>query len=148
MAKKARTHDHTTVGVLLMTYGSPATLDDIPAYMTNVRGGRSPEEELVSEFRRRYDLIGGSPLLSITQAQAAALEAELNRRHPDGPRFKAAAGMRFAPPYIADVLPDLAAGCSQLVGIIMSPQYSPILMRGYVDAISGAAQALGRDDLI
>lgn len=147
MPKSSPVAAATTVGVMLMTYGSPATLDDIPVYMTNVRGGRAPEEELVIEFRRRYDLIGGSPLLRITQEQAAALEAELNRRHPDGPRFKAAAGMRFAPPYVADVLPGLAEGCSRIVGIIMSPQYSPILMRGYVDAITKAAAALGRDDL-
>ena len=139
--------DETTIGVLLMTYGSPATLDDIPEYMTNVRGGRPPEPELVTEFRRRYELIGGSPLLRITQEQAAALEDELNRRHLDGPRFKAAAGMRFAPPYVADVLPELAAGTDQVVGIIMSPQYSPILMRGYVTAITEAAAELNRDDL-
>jgi ferrochelatase len=139
--------DQSTVGVLLMTYGSPATLDDIPEYMTNVRGGRQPEPELLAEFRRRYELIGGSPLLSVTQEQAAALEVELNRRHPAGPRFKAAAGMRYAPPYVADVLPALAEGCDQLVGIIMSPQYSPILMRGYVMAMTEAAAALGRENL-
>jgi ferrochelatase len=140
-------HDDSTIGVMLMTYGSPATLDDIPVYMTNVRGGRPPEPELVTEFRRRYDLIGGSPLLRITQQQAAALEIELNRRHPDGPRFRVAAGMRFAPPYVEDVLPALAAGAATVVGIIMSPQYSPILMRGYVAAITAAAEALQRDDL-
>ena len=139
--------DETTIGVLLMTYGSPATLDDIPEYMTNVRGGRPPAPELVTEFRRRYELIGGSPLLRITQEQAAALQEELNQRHPDGPRFKVAAGMRFAPPYVTDVLPALAEGCDEVVGIIMSPQYSPILMRGYVTAITGAAARVGRGDL-
>jgi protoheme ferro-lyase len=29
------------VGVILMTYGSPATLDDIPTYLKNIRGGRT-----------------------------------------------------------------------------------------------------------
>ena len=46
-----------TIGVLLMTYGSPATLEDMPAYLRNVRGGREAEPELVEEFRRRYRLI-------------------------------------------------------------------------------------------
>src|SRR5579883_432456 len=94
-----------TIGVLLMTYGSPATLDDMPAYLRNVRGGREPEPELIQEFRRRYELIGGSPLVPITQAQAAALQNELNAQHPSGPRFHVQAGMRFAPPLIADVVP-------------------------------------------
>ena len=136
-----------TIGVLLMTYGSPATLDDIPVYMTNVRGGRAPEEELVREFRRRYDLIGGSPLLRITREQAAALQQELNRRHAAGPRFQVGAGMRFAPPFVKDVLPEVAAGADQLVGIIMSPQYSPIIMSGYGRALDEAVAGLHRPDL-
>ena len=67
---------HERICVVLMTYGSPTTPEDIPDYLRNIRGGREPDDALVAEFRRRYDLIGGSPLLSITNAQAAALEAE------------------------------------------------------------------------
>jgi ferrochelatase len=136
------------VGVVLMTYGSPATLEDVEEYMTNVRGGPKPDEELVREFRRRYALIGGSPLLAITQAQAAALEAELRRRHPGGPGFRVVAGMRFAPPYVADVVPEAVAGAQALIGVIMSPQYSPIIMGGYVKALNEAAARLGRSDLM
>ncbi len=43
------------VGVMLMTYGSPATLDDIPVYLKHVYGGREASEEVIKEFRRRYD---------------------------------------------------------------------------------------------
>ena len=135
------------VGVMLMTYGSPATLDDVPEYMTNVRGGRPPEPELLVEFRRRYELIGGSPLIQITQAQAAALEEELNQRHPDGPRFHVVAGMRFSHPFVREVIPEAAEGAEMLVGIIMSPQYSPILMKGYLNAVDEGVRTLGRDDL-
>lgn len=135
------------VGVILMTYGSPATLDDIPVYLKNVRGGRDADEALITEFRRRYDLIGGSPLLRITREQAAALQEELNRQHPGGPLFHVDAGMRFAPPFIAGVVPEVAAGAQELVGIIMSPQYSPIIMSGYVRTLQEATAGLGRDDL-
>lgn len=135
------------IGVLLMTYGSPATLDDMPVYLRNVRGGREPEAELVKEFRRRYELIGGSPLLPITRAQAAALQDALNAQHPTGPRFCVMAGMRFAPPYIADIVPDLAANADKLVGVIMSPQYSPIIMSGYVRTMQEAVRNLGRPEL-
>jgi ferrochelatase len=135
------------VGVVLMTYGSPATLDDIPAYLRNVYGGREPSDEVVAEFRRRYALIGGSPLLRVTQEQAAALQEELKRRHPDGPAFTVVAGMRFFAPLIADVVPEVARDADTLVGVIMSPQYSPILMRGYVAAMRDAVASLGRDDL-
>ena len=76
----------THIGVILMTYGSPATLDDIPVYIKNVYGGREPSQEVLTEFRRRYALIGGSPLIRITNEQAAALQkAEASRFHPDNP---------------------------------------------------------------
>jgi ferrochelatase len=136
------------IGVMLMTYGSPATLDDIPAYLKNVRGGRPVDEELITEFRRRYALIGGSPLLRITREQAAALEEELNRQHAGGPVFHVIAGMRFAPPFIADLVPEVAAGAQQLIGVIMSPQYSPIIMSGYTRTLEDAVEELHRDDLV
>src|SRR5438105_3283473 len=97
------------IGVILMTYGSPATLEDIPVYLKNVYGGRQASPEVISEFRRRYDLIGGSPLLRITREQAEALQDELNVQSTDGTSYYVVAGMRFAPPFIADVVPEVAA---------------------------------------
>src|SRR5579871_3297253 len=135
------------VGVVLMTCGSPATLDDVPEYMTNVRGGREPEPDLVVEFKRRYELIGGSPLLPITREQAAAVQDELQVRHPDGPEFRVGAGMRFAPPYIKEVAAEVAGDADALIGVIMSPQYSPILMRGYATTLDEAARALDKPGL-
>ena len=134
-----------TIGVLLMTYGSPETLDDVEGYMTNVYGGRVPEADLVTEFKRRYELIGGSPLVQVTKDQAAALEDELRHRHPDGPRFMVEVGMRFFRPFVADGLATLAArGVDRVVAVIMSPQYSPILMSGYHRAIETALAAMER----
>ena len=134
------------VCVVLMTYGSPATPDDIPDYLRNIRGGRAPDEALVQEFRRRYGLIGGSPLVEITNKQAAALEAELNGL-ADGNSYRVAAGMRFSPPFIADAVRAAAPESGRVVGIIMSPQFSPIIMGGYVRALREAVTALNRGGL-
>jgi len=38
----------SSVGVILMTYGSPSTLDDIPAYLQNVRCGNPASEALIT----------------------------------------------------------------------------------------------------
>jgi len=130
-----------------MTYGSPATLDDIPAYLKNVYGGREASPEVITEFRRRYAVIGGSPLIRITREQAVALEEELHAQHPSGPAFHVVAGMRFSPPFIADVAVEAATGSQQLVGVIMSPQYSPIIMSGYIRALEEAVANLQRGDL-
>jgi ferrochelatase len=129
-----------------MTYGSPASPDDIPAYLRRVRGGREPDEALVAEFRRRYKLIGGSPLLRITNEQAAALEKELTGLK-DGNSYRAVAGMRFSPPLIADVVRESAPESGLVVGVIMSPQYSPIIMGGYLQDVSSAVASLHRDGL-
>jgi ferrochelatase len=139
-----------TIGVLLLTYGSPATLADVPQYLMNVRGGRPmPDEErreLEAEFTRRYDLIGGSPLIARTKEQAAALQEELTRQFPDGPDFRVGVGMRFSEPTVARAVAEMAAaGVDRLIGIIMSPQYSPLIMSGYHRAMEAAIAALGND---
>ena len=121
-------------GVVLMTYGSPCDLDDVGAYMTRVRGGRQPSAELVKEFQHRYTLIGMSPLVAITLRQAAGMQALL------GDGFQVTAGMRFSEPTIAQAVESLLAGGAQrILGLILSPQYSPILMAGYQEAIKAAA---------
>ncbi len=125
-------------GVLLMTYGSPSSLDDVQRYITAVGGGREPSYELVAEFRRRYAVIGGSPLIVITQAQASALEARL------AGEALVRAGMRFSAPSIADQLRALAdLGVRRVVAIVMSPQYSELLMGGYARALDAARVELG-----
>jgi protoporphyrin/coproporphyrin ferrochelatase len=124
-------------GVLLMTYGSPASLerDDVSAYLARVRGGREPEPELLDEFTRRYRVIGGSPLIEITRAQAAALGDSLG--------WPVEVGMRFSEPSIVAGLTSLAAaGVTDVAAIILSPQYSPLLMSGYARAIDGAREAM------
>lgn len=126
-------------GVLLMTYGSPSSLEDVPRYLTEVRGGRVPDDGLVAEFQRRYDAIGGSPLVLITEAQASALE----RRLGDGYRVRAA--MRFSAPRIADVVAAMASGgVDRIIGVVLSPQYSPMLMGGYGRALDAAVESLPR----
>lgn len=135
------------IGVVLMTYGSPTTLDDIPVYLKHVYGGREANQKVIAEFQRRYDLIGGSPLLRITHEQATALEKELIAQHPNGPSYQVVVGMRFAPPFIADAIPVLANTANKLVGVIMSPQYSSIIMSGYVNALEESVENFKRNDL-
>jgi protoporphyrin/coproporphyrin ferrochelatase len=125
----------TLTGVVLMTYGSPRDLDDVGAYITRVRGGRAPSAELLAEFRRRYERIGMSPLIDITRQQAHALQSVL------GAEFVVDVGMRFSEPSIARTVNALD-GVERIVGVILSPQYSPLLMAGYEQALTEAASGL------
>jgi ferrochelatase len=130
------------LGVLLMTYGSPAAdLHDLPQYLAAVRGGREPSPELVTEFRRRYELIGGSPLIDITRAQASEVERYLREAGVDA---KATVGMRFSAPTIADGLRRLTTTkVDTVAAVVMSPQYSELLMSGYRAALDAAVEDFG-----
>src|SRR3984957_12883711 len=110
------------VGVLLMAHGTPESLDEMPAYLALVRGGRPPSDELVHEMRENYAAIGGrSPLTDITRAQADALRARL------GPSVPVAVGMRNWRPFIKDAIAELlSAGVTRIVGIPMAPQFSTV----------------------
>jgi len=128
----------TQAGVLLMTYGSPASLecDDVRAYLARVRGGREPDAELVDEFTRRYRVIGGSPLIGITRRQAASLEELLS--------WPVAIGMRFSEPTIEHGLRRLTdRGVESVAAIVLSPQFSPMLMGGYAKALDEARSLIG-----
>ncbi len=62
------------IGVLLMAYGGPASLEDLPGYLADVRRGRPTPHAIVKELERNYASIGGrSPLPTLTQRQADAL---------------------------------------------------------------------------
>ncbi len=127
-----------TTGVVLMTYGAPDGEADLPRYLSAVRGGRAADPALVTEMARRYAVIGGSPLIERTVAQAASLERDL------GSEYVCAAGMRFSAPSIGDAVSALAArGASRVVGICMSPQWSPLLMSGYESELRAAAERAG-----
>jgi ferrochelatase len=122
-------------GVLLMTYGSPASLerDDVGRYLAAVRGGREADADLVDEFTRRYRVIGGSPLIGITRDQATALEQKTG--------LPVAIGMRFSEPTIRQGVAALEKrSVTDVVGIVLSPQYSPMLMSGYGAALGDAVR--------
>jgi ferrochelatase len=132
-------------GILLMTYGSAATAEDVPEFMLSVRRGGPAHDELVAEFERRYRLIGFSPLVRITQAQGQALQELLDRESGRG-AYRVEVGMLHSEPSIATAMRRLAAGdVSRMVGIVMSPQWSPLIMGGYTAAVDAARGVLTDD---
>src|SRR5205823_1959503 len=65
--------------VVLMAYGSPERLADVPAYYADIRGGRPIRPELMDDLVERYRRLGvevGSPLNVITEASRATLQQE------------------------------------------------------------------------
>lgn len=118
------------LGVVLATFGSAITADDVPAYLSSVRGGRQVPPDLIDEFRRRYDLIGRSPLIDITQEQVRELQSLLDAR--TGAEAAVAAGMLHSEPSLPGALDHIhAGGARRIVVVVLAPQYSPIILAGY-----------------
>lgn len=128
-------------GIIVMAYGGPSSLDQVEAYYTHIRGGRKPSPEQLEELVSRYRAIGGSsPLLGITDNQAAGLERALRKR--GGARVFA--GMKHSPPFIADVMKKAETeGVTELLCIALAPHYSSISIGGYAKAVDEANQKLG-----
>lgn len=125
------------IGVLVMAYGGPNTLDEVEPYLLDVRGHRPTAPEIIHEVRERYREIGGrSPILKQTQAQANALETALNTSGKD---FKVFVGMRHWHPYIKDVLEEMhSQGIERAVGLVMAPHYSRMSIGAYYKKINEA----------
>jgi ferrochelatase len=131
--------------VLLMTYGSAVTAEDVPAYLRSVYRGKDPDPELVAEFQRRYRLVGRSPLIERTREQGAALGALLAAEHGEGSHL-VEVGMLHSAPWIDQAVARLAgAGVRRLVGVVLAPQFSAIIMGGYGRALDAAAARLAPD---
>jgi ferrochelatase len=126
------------IGLLVMAYGGPESLDDVEPYLRDVRGYRDTPADLVAEVRQRYAKIGGrSPILERTTAQALALESAL--RDGPGVTFEPVVGMRHWHPYIGDALARLAErGVTRAVGLVMSPHYSRLSIGAYYREIEEA----------
>jgi len=104
-------------GVLLLAHGAPDRLEDIPAFLINVRQGRKLPEAVVNEIIRRYSLIGGSPLTRLTTLQAQRLAELLGR-----PVYL---GMRNWKPFIAEAVRQInAEGGERVVALCLAPQNS------------------------
>jgi ferrochelatase len=127
--------------VVLMAYGSPERLSDVPAYYADIRGGRPIAPENLADLVERYRRLGiedSSPLNAITEQTRAALEDELGL-----PVFT---GMKHWTPRIADAAEQaLRSGAEEIVGLVLAPHYSALSIAGYREHLERALD--GRAEL-
>ncbi len=113
--------------VVLMAYGSPERVADVPAYYADIRGGRPIAPEHLDDLVARYRALGiedANPLNAITEATRAALAAELG--------LPVLTGMKHWQPRIAEAVETaIAGGAERLVGIVLAPHFSRLSIGGY-----------------
>jgi len=118
-----------------MAYGSPERLDDVPAYYSDIRGGRPIRPELLEDLVARYRALGiedESPLNAITEETRSALERALE----DTPVFT---GMKHWTPRIAEAADRaVAGGADTVVGLVLAPHFSELSIGGYREQLEAA----------
>jgi ferrochelatase len=133
-----------TDAVVLMAYGSPERIDDVPAYYADIRGGRPVSPERLADLTERYRRLGietANPLNEITERTRAALEAELG--------VPVYTGMKHWTPRIADgAEAALAAGADRIAGLVLAPHYSRLSIAGYRDQLEQATAGRAKLDFV
>ena len=126
--------------VLLMAYGSPNRLDEVEAYFTDIRGGRTPSREAVDELTERYRRVGvPTPLLAVSTDVAQQLEDALRANPPDAARYSVHLGMKHWTPRISTAVQQaIDAGAQRLIAIVLAPHYSTISTEGYRRQVEAA----------
>jgi ferrochelatase len=126
-----------STAVVLMAYGSPERLEDVPAYYADIRGGRPIRPELLADLVERYRRLGlehGSPLNAITEETRTALERELG--------LPVYTGMRHWTPRIAEAVEAaLDRGARTIVGLVLAPHYSRLSIGLYREQFDQAVAA-------
>lgn len=120
-------------GVLLLAHGAPERIEDVPQYLSFVRGGQPVSARVLEEVTSRYAAIGGSsPLTHWTRVQAEALQAIL-----DVPVFF---GMRNWHPFVQAAMDEVrGAGVDRLACVCLAPQFSEMSVGLYMKHTAAAA---------
>ncbi len=121
-----------TTTILLVNYGGPRTLDEVPRFLRNMTGrpmARDVEEAVSARYRA---IGGGSPLAAITEEQAALLSEET------GGRFAIKGAFRYTNPSLEERINECyKAGVERIVFLVMSPYYTSRTTGAYVSAAEG-----------
>jgi hypothetical protein len=125
------------IGVLIMAYGGPDSLDEIPGYLADIRSGRPTTPAVLEEITHNYRQIGGrSPLMELTQQQMTAIRSYL-----DPGTFQLYLGMRHWAPWIEETIRDmLDDGITRAVSMVLAPHFSKLSIAKYQKKIAAGLE--------
>jgi ferrochelatase len=129
------------IGVLVMAYGGPDALEEIPGYLADIRGGRPTTPEVLAEITHNYERIGGrSPLLVITRQQVEAIGALLPET------FRTYLGMRHWAPWIEKTVGQMVDdGITHAISLVLAPHFSKLSVARYQQKIADGLEMVHGD---
>lgn len=132
------------VGLLLMAYGTPKSMEEIEPYYTHIRHGKKPTPEQLSDLISRYQAVGDvNHFAQITDDQVTRLSEEMNRRFPDM-EFVGYLGLKHAHPFIEDAVTQMHQdGITEAISLVLAPHYSTFSVKIYNERAKQQAATLG-----
>ncbi|NTV63241.1 MAG: ferrochelatase [Oscillochloris sp.] len=129
------------VGVLVMEYGEPATIEEVEPYLRGHFGGQTPPADYVAFLCERCRRVWGADQgISGAQAVFTALAALLAESEVG---YRVVFGARYWHPYIDAALAELASEqIADVVILPLSPFGSHMALRDYQSAMERARAAL------
>ncbi len=126
------------VAVLLLGYGAPSSPKEVKSFVKNLVweiSGRELSEEALAEVENKYQAIGGSPYLEISQRQKEMVENYLKRRLKEKDLLLELA-YRYCEPSFSQALNKISEfNPDQLFLVSLSPFPSPYGSSGYFQKI-------------
>jgi ferrochelatase len=128
------TPHHHHIGILLLAFGGPNSLEEVEPFLKNIFSDRLPNLFVVDQVKKRYQLIGGqSPLSEITERQAWSLQQNLKKI---GERCDVFIGMRYWKPSVSEAISAMhIKGIKKIICIILSPFLTEAATGGYTTAV-------------
>lgn len=142
-----------TTGLIIMAHGSPKSEDEFEDFLTSIRRGRRPEEDLIAEVKRRYKLIGGlSPLIANTQNFFKSLERSISEAtdlNGSGNKVILKLGYKHVEPRISSAVKSLVdENVYRIFGLIASTYYSKVNIEDYNTSVLKALEEISRNDIV
>lgn len=124
-------------GVLLVTLGGPKTLGEVNDFLTKFIGKELPPYVVRSAIDRYRLIGGGSPLNTITEQQAMALNEQLGNDYLCLPAF------RYTHPFIEEAI-DMAINSEvkELYFLSLSPFYTSVTTGNYINCAKSYLEKL------
>lgn len=109
-------------GVLVVGYGAPESLEEIPSFMASLIG-RTPSPTMLERMTEHYEQIGGSsPLVGYAREIARSIEKHYE---DEAITLPVEIGMMHTPPSVDEAIDALVdCGITRVIAISLSPFYS------------------------
>ncbi|MGH8925729.1 MAG: ferrochelatase [Acidimicrobiia bacterium] len=129
------------LAVLLVGFGGPETMDEVPAFVESVLDRQAPANVVASVIERYRTIGGGSPLPATSRRQAVLVSEELVRL---GVEAEVYVGMLHARPTIDEAIAKIAAReTKDLIVISLAPYRCEVSTDAYEAAVERAIDGKG-----